>query len=61
MRVTTGDIPRRTEPRARYPFVPKHLGPKHLRAAAEAAARAESDTAGTARDAQDHTPPHQPG
>lgn len=61
VRVTTGDIPRRTEPRPRYPFVPKHLRPKHLHATADAAAAAESDSVGTARDADDHAPPHQPG
>ena len=33
VRVTTGGIPRRSEPRPRYPFVPKHVCPKHLHAA----------------------------
>ncbi|GAA3817006.1 hypothetical protein [Cellulomonas soli] len=52
VRVTTGDIPRRTEPRARYPFVPRHLRPKHLR---------QTDIGGTVHDTEGHAPPHQPG
>lgn len=61
VRFTTGDIPRRTEPRPKYPFVPKHLRPKHLREAADITAAVESESAGIAHDTGGHTPPHQPG
>ena len=37
------------------------MRPKHLLAVTEAAAAVESDNAGIAHDAEDHTPPHQPG
>ncbi|NTW40636.1 MAG: hypothetical protein HGA44_12240 [Cellulomonadaceae bacterium] len=55
VRVTTGDIPRRTEPRRRYPFVNKHH-----RDAANIPVPAESEAARTAHDATAETPPDQP-
>ena len=56
VRVTTGDIPRRTDPRPRHKFVDK----RH-RGATDIPVPAESDVADTAYDATADTPPDQPG
>lgn len=54
VRVTAGDIPRRTEPRSRYPLA------KH-RDAADIPVPAQSDTAGDFPHSTPDAPPDQPG